>query len=247
MDRETMSGGNGAGDAELKQWLGEICPVVTRTLKLPKPMERAADQALRVISLDTALRWLEMLRIGKVDKIRFTAQSVPDAAARLNTPEGQQAIRSWEASHRVVPVLRALKQAVKTILAFWRAGGHPRRTVIQAMAAIGVSQLVPDTTGFREELAHVIGTESDAGRLIEGYATTVVANKAGKADDIDRLISHSIPFGSWVRSFWVCVKLRMLTTKQRLGTDLELGHPLWRLSLVLRDIAGRKGKVAPGR
>lgn len=243
MDRETMTGGNGASDAELKQWLVEVCPVVTRALKLPKPIEKAADRALEAVSVGTALRWVEMLRIGRADKIRLLARDTPDMAAKLSSPEGQQAVRSWEATHRVVPVLRTLERAVNTVMAFWKAGGHPRRAVIRALAALGVSHLVSDATGFREQLANVIGTESDAGCLIEGYATTTVANKAEKMENIDRLISRSVPFGSWVRSLWVCLKLKAQATKRSLETDPEWGHPLWRLSMTLRDIAERTGKA----
>jgi len=246
MDRETISGGNGASDAELKQWLVEVCPVVTRALRLPRPMEKAADRALEAVSVGTALRWVEMLRIGRADKIRFMAQSVPDAAAKLSTPEGQQAIKAWETSHRVVPVLRTLERAVQTILAFWKAGGRPRRAVIRALAALGVSHLVSDATEFREELADVISTQSDAGRLIEGYATTAVANKVEKMKDIDRLISRSVPFGPWVRSLWVCLKLKAQATKRSLETDPEWGHPLWRLSMILREVAERTGRCSTG-
>jgi|GEM_PF-3923077 len=246
MDRETMSGGNGASDAELKQWLVEVCPVVTKALKLPKPMGKAADRALEAVSVGTTLRWVEMLRIGRADKIRFMAQSVPDAAAKLSSAEGQQAIKAWETTHRVVPVLRTLEQAVQTILAFWKAGGCPRRAVIRALAALGVSHLVSDAAEFREELADVIGTQGDAVRLIEGYATTAVADKVEKIDDIDRLISRSVPFGRWVRSLWVCLKLKAQATKRSLETDPEWGHPLWRLGMTLRELAGTTGRRGAG-
>lgn len=237
-----MSGSNGASDAELKQWLGEVCPVVARALKLPKPMGKAADQALEAVSVGTALRWVEMLRIGRADKIRLMAQSVPDAAAKLSTPEGQQVIQNWEATHRVVPVLRALEQAVKAILTFWTAGGRPRRAVIRALAALGVSPIVPDSAGFREQLAGVMGgCESDAVRLIENYTATAAANEVNKTESADRLISCSLTFGPWVRSLWVCLKLRVHGMKRRAETDLESGHPLWRLSLILREVARRTG------
>jgi hypothetical protein len=243
MDRQTMSGVDGVSDARLKHWLGEVFPVLARGAGLPRSMEKAGNQAVEVVPTGIALRWFEMLGIGKPDEIRLMARNIPDAAAKLATPEGQQAIRDWEASRRVVPVLRALEQAVKTVLAFWRAGGYPRRAVIRALAAPGVSQLVSDATWFREELADVIGTESDAGRLIDVYATTAVANKVERIDDIDRLISRSVPFGPWVRSFWVCLKLKVQATRRSLETDPEWGHPLWRLSMILREVAGRTGKA----
>lgn len=242
MDRKTMCG-NGASDAELKRWLGEVCLVVTRALRLPRPMEKAADRALEVVSVGTALRWVEMLEIGRADKIRLMAQSVPDAAAKLSTPEGQQAIRSWEARHRVVPVLRVLEEAVKAILGFWRAGGRPRRAVVRALAAMAVSQVVSDAAGFRKELASVIGTRSDTPRLIEGYTATAVANEGEKVESIDRLISHSVTFGAWVRSLWLCLRLRIQETKRTMIRDLESGHSLWRLSLILREVARRTGKT----
>ena len=243
MDRETMSGGNGASDAELKQWLAEVCPVVVKALKLPRRMEKAANQALEAASVGTALRWVEMLEIGRADKIRLMAQSVPDAAAKLSSPKGQQAIQNWEATHRVVPVLRALKRAVKTIRAFWRAGGHPRRAVLRALAAMSASQVVPNAVEFREELAATIGgRESSAVCLIEGYAATAVANEVDKIESIDRLISRSLPFGPWVRSFWLCLKLRVQRLKRSLEMTPDWGHPLWRLSLILREVAGRTGK-----
>jgi hypothetical protein len=243
-----MSTGNGATDAELKQWLGEVCPVVARALKLPQPMEKAANQVLETVSVGTTLRWVEMLGIGRADKIRLMAQNAPDAVAKLSSPEGQQAVRSWEATHRVIPVLRALKGTVKTIRAFWRAGGYPRRAVIRALAAISASQVVPDAVGFREELSGVIGRcQSDTVRLIEGYAVTAVADEVEKIESIDRVISRSLPFGPWVRSLWVCLKLRVQGIKRSSETDPEWGHPLWRLSLTLREVAGRKGKETLGQ
>jgi len=243
MNKETMSGGNGATDAELKQWLGEVCPVVTGVLKLPRPMGKAAHQALEIISVGTALRWVDMLGIGKADEIRLMAQSVPDAAAKLSSQEGQQAIRSWETTHRVVPVLRALKGMVKTILAFWKAGGRPRRAVIRALATMSASHVVPDVAGFREELAATIGVcNSSSACLIEGYAASVVTNEVEKIESIDRLVSHTLPFGPWVRSFWICLKLKVQGLKRKSEMGTELSHSLWRLSLILREIAGTKGK-----
>ena len=243
MDRGTMSSDNGASDAELKQWLGEVCPVVARALKLPRPMEKAASQALETVSVGTALRWVEMLGIGRADKIRLIARSVPDAAAKLSGPEGQQAIGSWEATHRAVPVLWVLKGAVKTIRAFWKAGGHPRRAVIRALAAMSASQLVPDAVAFREELAAAIGgRDSSAVCLIEDYAAITVANKVEKIESIDKLISRRLPFGPWARSFWLCLKLKAQGIRRSLEIAPDWGHPLWRLSLILREIAGIKGK-----
>lgn len=242
MDRETTSGGHGASDAELKQWLGELCPIVVRVLKLPRPMEKAADRALEAVSVGIALRWVEMLGIGRAAKIRLMAQNVPDAAAKLSSPQGQRALRSWEANHRVRPVLRALEQAVNRILAFWRLGGHPRRAVIRALAALSVSQLISDAARFREQLADVMGTESDAGHLVEGYAAITVDNKPEKTESIDGLISGSVPFGQWVRSLWVCLRLRSQKTRRIPATDFESCHPLWRLSLILREVAAIKGK-----
>jgi len=243
MDKETMSGGNGASDAELKQWLGGICPVVTGVLKLPRPVGKAAHQALEIISVGTALRWVEMLGIGKADEVRLMAQSVPDAVAKLSSREGQQAIRSWETAHGVVPVLRALKGTVKTILAFWKAGGRPRRAVIRALATMSASQVVPDAVKFREGLAATIGVRnSSSAYLIEGYAASVVTNEVEKIESIDRTISRSVPFGPWVRSFWICLKLRLQGIKRKSEMGAELSHPLWRLSLILREIAGTKGK-----
>ena len=243
MDRQTMSGGDGASDAELEQWLSEVFPVAARALKLPRPMEKAAKRAPKIVPVGTALRWVEMLRIGRADEIRLMAQNTPDAAAKLSTPEGQQAIRKWEASHRVVPVLRALERAAETMLAFWRAGGHPRRAVIRALATLGTSHLVSDATGIREELAVVIGScQSNTVRLIEDYTATAVADEVEKIESIDRLISRSLPFGPWVRSFWICLKLRVQRIKRSLEMDPESGHPLWRLSLILREVAGIKGK-----
>ena len=243
MDRETMSTGNGASDAELKQWLVEVCPVVVRALKLPRPMGRAASQALETVSVGTVLRWVEMLEIGRADKIRLMAQSVPDAAAKLSSREGQQAIGSWEATHRAVPVLWVLKGMVKTIRAFWRAGGHPRRAVIRALAAVSASQVVPDAVEFREELAVAIGSrERSAVRLIEDYAAITVANESEKIESIDKLISRSLPFGPWAWSFWLCLKLKAQGIKRSLEMAPDWGHPLWRLSLILREVAVRKGK-----
>jgi len=69
-----------------------------------------------------------------------------------------------------------------------------------------------------------------------------VADEAGKIENIDRLISRSLPFGPWVRSFWICLKLRFQRIKRSLEFDPELGHPLWRLSLILREVAGTRGK-----
>ena len=242
MDRQTMSGDNRASDAELKQWLGEVCPVVAKALKLPRPMEKAASQALETVSVGTALRWVEMLGIGRADKIRLIARSVPDAAAKLNGPEGQQAIGSWEATHRAVPVLWVLKGAVKTIRTFWRARGHPRRAVIRALAAVSASQVVPDAVEFREELAATIGCKSSAVCLIEDYTAIAVANESEKIDSIDKLISRHLHFGPYIRSFWFCLKLRGQGMKRSLEMDPDWGHPLWRLSLILREIAGIKGK-----
>lgn len=247
MDREAMSNSSGATNAELKQWLCEICPVVTRALKLPKPMEKAAERALETVSVGTALRWLEMLGIDRADKIRLMAQSTPDAAAKLSSPAGQQAIRNWEVTHRVAPVLSALKRSVKTILAFWRAGGHPRRAVIRALAAMSASQVVPDAAEFREDVAATIGgSESSAVCLIEDYVATTVTNEVEKIESIDRLISRRLPFGPWVRSLWVCLKLKVQGIKQESEMGAESNHPLWRLSLILREAAGRTGKGNSG-
>lgn len=243
MDRQTMSGGDRASDAELEQWLSQVFPVAARALKLPRPMEKAARRAPKIVPVGTALRWVEMLRIGKPDEIRLMARNTPDAAAKLSTPEGQQTIRKWETSHRVVPVLGALKRAAETMLAFWRAGGHPRRAVIRALATLGTSHLVYDATGIREELAGVIGScQSDTVRLIEDYTATAVADEVEKIESVDKLISRSLPFGPWVRSFWICLKLRVQGIKRSLKMDPESGHPLWRLSLILREVAGIKGK-----
>lgn len=246
MDRKAMTGGNGASDAEMKQWLVEVCPVVARTLKLPKPMERAADRALEVISVSTALRWVEILKIGKADDIRLMAQGVPDAGAKLSSLEGQRAITAREASHRAVPMLRALARAVETVMAFWKAGGHPRRAVIRTLATLGVSHLVSGATQFREELASVLGAESDTGRLIDVYATTVVANKVEKIEDIDRLISRSVPFGPWVRSLWVCLRFKAQAIKRSPETDPEWNHPLWGLGMILRELAGTTARRGAG-
>ena len=244
MDKQAMSGGDGASDAELNQWLAEVCPVVTRALKLPKPMEKAARRAPKTVPVGTALRWLEMLGIGKPDEIRLMPRNTPDAAAKLSSPEGQQAIRSWEANHRVVPVLGALERAVKTIRTFWRAGGHPRRAVVRALAAMSASQVVPDAVEFREDVAATIGgSESSAICLIEDYAATAVADEVEKIESIDRLISRSLSFGPWVRSLWVCLKLKAQGMKRSAETDLKSGHPLWRLGLILREVAGRAGKI----
>ena len=244
MDREVMNNSSRATDAELKQWLCEICPVVTRALKLPKTMEKVVDRALETVSVNTALRWVEMLGIGRADKIRLMSQSVPDAAAKLSSPEGQQTIRDWEGSYRVVPVLSALKRAVKTILAFWRVGGHPRRAVIRALAAVSASQVVPDAEAFREEAAATIGaSESSAVCLIEDYAAMAVADEPEKIASIDRLISRNLHFGPWVRSLWVCLKLKAHGIRQKSEAGAESSHPLWRLSLILREVAGRTGKT----
>lgn len=243
MDRQTMSSGDRASDVELEQWLSQVFPVVARALKLPRPMEKAARRAPKTVLVGTALRWVEMLRVGKPDEIRLIARNTPDAAAKLSTPEGQQAIRKWEASYRVVPVLRVLERAAATMLAFWRVGGYPRRAVIRALAALSASQLVSDATGIREELASVIGScQSDTIRLIEGYAATAVADEVEKIESVDKLISRSLPFGPWVRSFWICLKLRVKGIKRGPEMDPESGHPLWRLSLILREVAGIKGK-----
>jgi len=244
MDRQAMSDGNGTSDAKLEQWLSQVFPVVVRALKLPRPMEKVADRALEAVSISTALRWLEMLGIGKPDEIRLLAQSTPNAAAKLSSPEGQQAIRSWEANHRVVPVLWTLEGAVKTIRTFWRARGHPRRAVVRALAAMSASQVVPDAVEFREDVAATIGgSESSAVCLIEDYAATAVADEVEKIEGIDRLISRSLSFGPWVRSLWVCLKLRVQGMKRSAETDLKSGHPLWRLGLILREVAGRAGKI----
>ena len=246
MDRG-MDAGNGMTDAELRQWLGEVFPVLARGAKLPRSMEKAANRAVEAVPVGTTLRWVEMLRIGKPDEIRLMAHNIPNAAAKLGTPEGQQAIRGCEATQRVVPVLRALERAVKMVRAFWRAGGHPRRAVIRALAVLGASEVVPNAEAFREELAATMGAcQSSAVCLIEKYAGTAVANEGEKVESIDRLIFRSLTFGPWVRSFWLCLRLRIQGTKTMI-TDFDLGHPLWRLSLILREIAGRKGKGATGR
>ncbi|MFC1909959.1 hypothetical protein ACFLXC_01540 [Chloroflexota bacterium] len=243
MDRDTMSGVSGASDAELKKWLGEVCPVVVRALKLPQPLEKTADRALETVSVGTALRWVEMLGIEGKDKIRFMAQSVPDAAAKLSSQEGQRAIRSWEATHRVIPVLSSLERAVKTLLAFWRTGGHPRRGVIRTLAAVSASQVVPGAAEFREEVAAAIGgSESSAVCLIADYAANAMTNEVEKIEGIDSLISRKPLIGPWVRSLWVCLKLKAPGIKQESNTGDESSHPLWRLSLILREAAGRKGK-----
>jgi len=236
-----MSGGNGASDAELKQWLCDICPVVTRALKLPEPMERAADRALEVIPVATALRWVEMLRLGRGNEVRLIARGTPDAVAKLSSPEGQQAIKSWEATHRVTPVLSALERSVKTIRASWRAGEHPGRAVIRTLAALSVSQMTSDAAGFRDEMAGIIGAQGDVPCLIQGYAATVVANEDEKVENIDRLICRSLPFGLWVRSFWLCLKLKMQGMKSS-SVVTSWDHPLWRLSQILREIAMTKRK-----
>lgn len=242
-----MDTGNGASDAELRHWLGEVFPVLARGAGLPRTIEKAANRAVEMVPVGIALRWVEMLGIGKPDEIRLMAQNTPDAAAKLGTLEGQQAIRRCEATKRVAPVLRALERAVKMVGAFWRAGGHPRRAAIRTLAVLSVSQVVPNAEAFREELAATIGVcQSSAVCLIEKYAGIAVANEGQKVENIDRLISRSPIFGSWVRSFWLCLRLRIQGTKT-IVTDFELGHPLWRLSLILRGIAGRKGKAAPGR
>ena len=243
MDRQAMSTGNGASDAELEQWLSEVFPVAVGALKLPRPLEKAVRQAPKTVPVGTTLRWLEMLGIGKPDDIRLMAQNTPDAAARLSTPEGQQAIRKWEANHRVVPVLGALKRAAEAILAFWRVGGHPRRAVIRTLAALGASQVVPDAAEFREELAATIGSgESDAACLIENYAAIAVANESEKIEHGDKVISRHLRFGSYVRSFWICLKLKAQGMKRSAETELESAHPLWRLGLILREVSGVKEK-----
>ena len=248
MDRQAMSHGSGVSDAELEQWLSEVFPVVARALRLPRPMERAARQAPKAIPVRTALRWVEMLRIGEADEIRLVARITPDAAARLSTPEGEQAIREWEASHRVVPVLTALKRAAETIGALWRAGGYPRRAVIRALAALGASQLVSDVAGFRKELAGVIGgRQSDTVPLIASYTATAVANQVEKIEKVDNVISRSLRFGPWVRSVWICLKLRFHGIKRSGETDPESGHPLWRLGLILMEVVGIKGKESQSR
>lgn len=248
MDRQAMSTGNGASDAELEQWLSEVFPVAVGALKLPRPLEKAVRQAPKTVPVGTTLRWLEMLGIGKPDDIRLMAQNTPDAAARLSTPEGQQAIRKWEANHRVVPVLGALKRAAEAILAFWRVGGHPRRAVIRTLAALGASQVVSGATGLRDELTGAIGScQGDTVRLIEGYAATAVADEVEKIERADKLISRHLRFGPYVRSFWLCLKLMMQGIKRSPEMDPEWGHPLWRLSMVLREVAGIKGKESQGR
>jgi hypothetical protein len=238
-----MTIGNIARDAELKQWLGEVCPVIVKALKLPRNMERAASQALGTVSVGTALRWVDMLGAGKADDIRTVAQSFRDAAARLSSTEGQQAVQDWEANHRVVPVLRALQGAVKAILAFWRAGGRPSRAMIRALAAVSVSQVALDGVEFREEAAPTIGgRESSAVCLIDDYTAAALASEMQKMESLDRLISRSLTFGPWVRSFWLCLKLKAQGIRQKSEMDPEWGHPLWRLSLTLREIAGGTGK-----
>ena len=245
MDRKTMCG-RGASDVELRQWLCEICPVVTRTLRLPRPLEKAVDGALGVISVDTALGWVEMLGLGKAHEIRLMAQSIPDAAAKLSSPEGQEALRSWEASHGVGPVLRTLEQAVKTIVAFWKAGGHPRRAVIRALSSLGVSPVVPHAGEFREALAAVMGSgRGETVSLIEEYVAITVTNKVDKLESIDGLISRSVPFGAWVRSLWLRLRLKVQWIKGGMEVIPDSGHPLWRLSLILREMAGSTDRKAP--
>jgi hypothetical protein len=247
MDRG-MVAGNGASDAELRQWLSEVFPVVARGAGLPRSMEKAASQAAEVVPVGTALRWVEMLGVGKSAEVRIMAQNTPDAAATLATPDGEQAIRGCEATQRVALVLRALQRVVKMVLAFWRAGGQPSRAAVRGLAVLGVSEVVPDAEAFREELAATMGVcQSSAVRLIESYGAMVVANEGEKVENIDRLISRSLTFGPWVRSFWLCLRLRIQETKRIMATGFDSGQPLWRLSLILREIAGRKGKAASGR
>jgi len=238
----------GVSDVELRQWLSAVFPVVARGAGLPRSMEKVASQAANVVPVGTALRWVDMLGVGKSAEIRLMAQNIPDAAATLAAPEGQQAIKDCKVTQRVALVLRTLQRVVKTVLAFWRAGGQPSRPAVRGLAVLGVSEIVPDAEAFREELATAMGVcQSSAARLIEDYGALVVANGGAKIESIDRLISRSPTFGAWVRSFWLCLRLRIQETKGVVATDFDSGQPLWRLSLILREIAVGKGKAAPGR
>jgi len=239
MDSKTMTI-NGASDAEIRQWLVEVCPMVARALELPRPMQKAADQFFKVVPVDTALRWVEMLGMGKADDIRLTVENTPNAATILDSQEGLQAIRDWETTNRVVPVLKALGEAADTVPISWSKAGSRPRPIIRSLAAIGVSHLVPGSEGFREELAAISGGSSnDTAALIESFASAAVVDDTDKITRIDRLISGRFPFGSWVRSLWVQLKLKLKAARRGLPDDLK-SHPLWRLSLTLREIAGAK-------
>ena len=239
MDNKTVTT-NGASDAELRQWLVEVCPVVARALELPKPMQRAADQFFKVVPVDTALRWVEMLGMGKADGIRLTAKNTPHAATSLNSRQGLQATRDWEAANEVVPVLKALGEAADTLPISWSKTDSPRRPVIRSLAAIGISHLVPESEGFKKELVEIIGSSSgDTTGLIGRYASAAAANDTDRIASIDKLVSGHVPFGPWVRSLWIRLRLRYRSVRRSLADDLK-SHPFWRLSLTLREVAKAK-------
>jgi hypothetical protein len=115
--------------------------------------------------------------------------------------------------------------------------------VIRTLAALAVSQVVPGAARFREELAAAMGScQSNAACLIDGYAAIAAADKVEMVERIDRVVSRSFPFGPWVRSLWLCLKLRVQGIRRSPGVDTEAGHPLWGLGLILREVAERKGK-----
>lgn len=236
-----------AGDAELKEWLKTLFPVLVASLNLPRSMEAAARRGLELLPMGVTLRWADMLGLGRSDHIRRLPQRAPDAAASLASSEGQRAVGEWEATHQVTPVMRSLEGAAKAVRSLGRRGGRPQRAVLRALAALSLSQIAAGGQELRARVVSAIGAPGDsAATLLHGYTEIVMVDQRVKIQAIDRVLSSSPIFGPWLRSLWLCLKLRRRGKRQGQHRDCPPEHALWSLSLILREIAGVRGQGRRG-
>lgn len=122
------------------------------------------------------------------------AQRCPEATLQLSSPQGEEAIRRWEAEHGLVPVLVALERAAKTVKASWEAGVPPRRAVVRALAVLGISPAVPGADDLRKGVTEALGEQrADTALLVDHYAGAVVAEREEAIERVDGRPCQSLP------------------------------------------------------
>ena len=156
-------------DDEFKRWVRGVCLAAIRALKLPRWAEGVMNRALNLAPVGVLLGWAERLGLADANELRQLAHTVPDLPARLNTDQGQEAIRAWEAKHGVVPLLRVLRRMVEGTRSFWRRGGCPSQRACEGIGVLALSTLVPGVQRLRTRLADAVGGGDSPVDLMRRY------------------------------------------------------------------------------
>jgi len=197
-----MQGEVADNDAVLKRWLDGAFPVLGDSLGLPQGTVSAARSALQATPIDDLMRWTEELGLDSSERIRRLVEDVPDAAQKLDSPEGRKALLRWQQAHGATPVLEALRMAVEEVVAHWRNGGVPRPAVVRLLAALAVSPVIPGGDALRERLSQLLDSDcGDASNLIRKVARLAVTDEGGRLEQADELIKQKPVLARWSGGF----------------------------------------------